>query len=395
MNPAIVVIAYSRPEALERLLRSLFAAEYHQKAKLIVSIEGGATKEVVDVSRKFECKDLDVEIIEREEKLGLRAHVIACADLSEEYGSVIILEDDLIVDRYFYLYASAALDFYEKDHSISGIALYSYEYNELGNLPFRPMANGYDTYPMQIACSWGQCWTGNQWKAFKDWYKDKADLEKIDRLPQAIKDWPESSWKKYFQGFMIEQEKYFIYPYQSYSTNCSDAGGEHIRNGSFFHQVVMATQARPAPIFNFAPSENREVVYDSFMEPIGDFVWRSLGRNKNEVEIDLQGLKPIKLLKRKDWVVTCREIEPAECMYSHNFRPAELNLNYAVKDQTTAAWFLASSRNIHQNNKYTGTLGWLSYHAKMNLKSKIFISLILIKLPKLFLLKLARSVRRL
>jgi len=374
MSPAIIVLAFNRPKALERLLGSLAAAEYHQKAKLIISLEGGATKEVISISRKFECKLLDVEIIEREEKLGLRAHVIACADLSEKYNSVIILEDDLIVDRYFYSYASAALDFYEKDHSVAGIALYSYEYNEFANLPFRSMANGFSTYLMQIPCSWGQCWTASQWKAFKYWYKDKtkADLEKIDRLPHAVKNWPESSWKKYFHGFMIERQKNFIYPYQSYSTNCSDAGGEHIKDGTFIHQVVMATPARSEPKFNFSPSENYEVAYDSFMEPCGDFIQRAIGFTPKEVEIDIHGIKPLSILKSKPYAVTVQKGGTPLCIYSYDFKPTEVNLLFPNLKNHGDFCLLSTSFLTGRADRECSIKRY-NYYAGMNLISLGFI----------------------
>jgi hypothetical protein len=76
---------------------------------------------------------------------------------------VVVLEDDLVVDRYYYLYASCALQHYRCDDRVAGIALYAPEYNEYASLPFAPMANGYSTYPMQMPCSWGQCWTREQW----------------------------------------------------------------------------------------------------------------------------------------------------------------------------------------------------------------------------------------
>ena len=216
MNIAIVVIAYNRHLSLGRLLNTIEKSEFDSKADLIISIEGNATKEVYNEAKNFRPKKLNKIIINRKERLGLRKHVIACGDLVNDYDGIIILEDDLLVDKYFYLYAVESLFFLQKDSkSIAGIALYSHEYNEYANLPFRAMHNGFVTYPVQIPCSWGQCWTRDQWQGFKNWYNGKsADyLNQLEGLPDQVKAWPESSWKKYFHGYIVEHGLYFMYPY--------------------------------------------------------------------------------------------------------------------------------------------------------------------------------------
>ena len=57
------------------------------------------------------------------ERLGLRRHIISCGDLTEKYGAVMILEDDLYVSPDFYNYAMRALDKYGEHPQIAGIAL--------------------------------------------------------------------------------------------------------------------------------------------------------------------------------------------------------------------------------------------------------------------------------
>ena len=136
LNPVIIVLAYNRAQALSRLLQSIEKADYHISTTLVISIEGNASNDVVQTAENFETKKLNKLIIRRKERLGLRNHVIACGDLVNKYDAVIILEDDLVVDRYFYRYACDAIKFYNDDESIAGIALYSHEYNEFSNLPF-------------------------------------------------------------------------------------------------------------------------------------------------------------------------------------------------------------------------------------------------------------------
>ena len=392
LNPVIIVLAYNRAQALSRLLQSIEKADYHISTTLVISIEGNASNDVVQTAENFESKKLNKLIIKRREKLGLRNHVIACGDLINKYDAVIILEDDLVVDRYFYRYACDAIKFYNDDESIAGIALYSHEYNEFSNLPFRSMRNGYATYPMQLPCSWGQCWNKKQWLGFKKWYKgrNQLDLSKIHGLPDQVKGWPESSWKKYFHSYIIENDLYFMYPYESYSTNCSDAGGMHITNGSNIHQVSLATNMRPYFSQNFCPRDNKEVSYDAFMEPNGDYVYRVLGMDRGEVTIDLQMIKPIKFLKEYKYALTLRNTPNKISQYSLNFRPVEVNFDFQ-NSKLDLDNVIVLSKTIPLGTNKNLNAAILSYFIGVDVLSKQFIFSIFRDLLKKIYTKNIRS----
>lgn len=335
MKIVIVVIAYTRHLSLNRLLNSIEKAEVDGKADLIISLEGNSSKEVLDEAEAFSSPKFNKVLIKRKEQLGLRKHVIACGDLVNNYDGIIILEDDLLVDKYFYLYAKASLGFYKHSENIAGVALYSHEYNEFANLPFRPMHNGFDTYPIQVPCSWGQCWSRQQWHGFKNWYLDKTkeSLDQIVGLPEQVKAWSESSWKKYFHGYMVENDLYFMYPYVSLSTNCSDAGGTHIASESNLHQVCLPAQKRPMPNFSFCPADFMEVNYDAFFEPNGDFVYRCLDLNRDIVSIDFQGIKSEKIILKKELCLTSKKVTKYESSYPLRFKPVEFNLEFPTKEK--------------------------------------------------------------
>ena len=107
---------------------------------------------------RFRFKFGTCEVITREKNLGIREHLLWCGDQTEKYGSVILLEDDLIVDPQFYFYALAAMEMYGQSSKIAGIALYAPAFNEYARLPFMPMLSGYSCYFMKVVCSWGQLW---------------------------------------------------------------------------------------------------------------------------------------------------------------------------------------------------------------------------------------------
>jgi glycosyltransferase involved in cell wall biosynthesis len=221
MNIPIVIPAYNRVECLERLLNSLNKASYNIEVKLILSIDGGGTEGVIKTADSFNWKHGVKEIIKHKVNLGLRNHILQCGRLSNQYDGIILLEDDLYVASNFYNYTIKMQQFYKDTSEIAGVALYSHSYNETACLPFTAIEDGFDVFFMQIACSWGQCWLSSQWNDFDEWYQinKNIDLKVGESLPPDVRLWPDSSWKKYKIKYLIEKNKFYVYPRSSYSTN--------------------------------------------------------------------------------------------------------------------------------------------------------------------------------
>lgn len=286
-NITIVVTAYNRIDSLKRLLNSLLVANYFEdQVRLVISIDNGDNKHILKYAKEFRWPFGEKIVHYQDYNLGLREHIIKCGDLSIIYNNIILLEDDLVVSPAFYNYAKQALEFYKSDDNIGGISLYTQQFCETSKLPFKPLKNEFDIYYMQLPSSWGQLWTKSQWEGFRGWYtdKDKAVLDTISEIPQNIKQWPESSWKKYYTWYLIDQNKYFIYPYESFTTNFGDIG-VHFRIKSSVFQVPLSNEINKS--FNFAKLNDDIVIYDAFCEN----AYFSYGEY-DKVCMDIYGLKP-------------------------------------------------------------------------------------------------------
>jgi len=159
VTPAIFIPAFSRPHALDRLLQSLETAKYpDEQVELVISLDGQFHPDVEVVAERFKLvfSHGNVTIIKRTDNIGLRNHILWCGDQTEKYGAIIVLEDDLIVSKLFYMYATAAVRYFCDDERIAGISLYSQRFNENANLPFEPLNVMRENYFMQIASSSGQ-----------------------------------------------------------------------------------------------------------------------------------------------------------------------------------------------------------------------------------------------
>ena len=325
MNIGILVIAYNRVESLKRLLYSLNYSHYERNdISLIISIDKGDNREVVAYANSFEWLHGLKKIIMHKENLGLRKHVLLCGSYLEEYDALIVLEDDIFVAPSFFLFAQSAVDYYHSDPKIAGISLYSFSLNYQTNMPFIPEKKDADVYFMSCAQSWGQVWLKNQWKEFMKWYDEhEKDPWNEAKLPKVICNWPKSSWLKYHTRYCIEKEKYFVYPYISYTTNFSDEG-THSKGLNTAYQVPL--QQGLLSIFKFVILDNKAVIYDGYFERVG------LGYYLNISEDNLcVNFYDEKQINGYRYLLSSRKL-PYEVVKSFalSLKPYELNIYYDI-----------------------------------------------------------------
>ncbi|MER0041005.1 hypothetical protein [Pseudomonas sp. MGal98] len=263
--PTIVVIGYNRPKSLSRLLGSLIAAQYPEgNVRLVISLDNSGNPEPRKVAEAFDWPHGEKRIIAHPQRLGLRQHVLSCGDLTEQYGDVIILEDDLFVSPFFYDYTHKALQAYADDAGVAGISLYSVQFSQTVDLPFMPVDDG-DSHVhfIQMAASWGQAWSRRHWQGFRQWLESNGtDISHIDGIPADIRGWPESSWLKLYTAYIISRDLYFVYPFRSLTTNFGDPG-QHFNIASSRFQVPIQQKAVD---YKFPRREDSLAVYDAYCE---------------------------------------------------------------------------------------------------------------------------------
>jgi len=223
---AIVVICYNRIDSLKRLIASIEKADYGERndIELVFSIDFSGNSNIRDYAEVYNWKYGNKRIITYDERQGLKKHVLKCGDLTKEYDIVTVLEDDIYLSNSFYHYAYNVMEFYWDDERIAGISLYGFQKNWLDwILRFEPQKNKYDVYFLKVAQSWGQVWSYNKWSEFKKWYNRNNKNFITDNIPEYLLQWPDTSWLKYHDKYLIEKNKYFVYPYYSLSNNFSDA----------------------------------------------------------------------------------------------------------------------------------------------------------------------------
>lgn len=319
---AIVLICYNRIDGLKRLVSSLEKVDFdgREDIELIFSVDNSGTSIVTEFAEQYDWPFGHKTVRTFPERQGLKKHILQCGDYTEMYDVVVVLEDDIFVSDSMYHYASQASDFYWDDDKIAGISLYSFQKNWLKWLiRFEPQKSIYDTFFLKVAQSWGQVWTRNKWPQFKAWYLEHEIFEKSDKIPDALNQWPESSWLKYHTRYCIETGRYFVYPYVSLSTNYSDAG-EHSHFTVTDHQVELQYGKKD---YFLPPFSNESVIYDEFMER--ENLGKYLNVPDSELTVDIWGNKPKKYYTKYTLTV---DTLPCKILRSFSLalRPAELNI---------------------------------------------------------------------
>ena len=252
--PPIIVVACERTESLSRLLNSLNDSNYPcNDVELIISVDETGTnnnKNVKLLAENFVWKYGNKTVVHHEKNLGLRNHFIECADYSIKYNYAIVFEDDILPSPNYYNYTVQAIEKYKGDKRVIAISLYSPSWNVFSSKPFSPLIDDYDAYLSQIECSWGECYIGEEWTKFKEWYsKNDDDSIIIDSVPKDIFKW-KKSYSKFIISYINQNNKYYVTPYKSLSTNYHDAG-IHSSGNTNTYQVPIVTKSNINKKYDF------------------------------------------------------------------------------------------------------------------------------------------------
>lgn len=346
---AIIVVSYKRIDCFKRLLASLDKADYgSDKVPLIISIDKSDSTIIESEANSFEWKYGDKIINARSENMGLRRHILSCGEYLNTYDAVVILEDDLVVSKGFYSFAKQAVEKYNNDDGVAGISLYSYRINEFSFFPFEPERNvNSDVYFMKFASSWGQIWMKKQWKKFMGWYhiNQDLDLHTIDELPEYIANWGKNSWKKYHIAYCVLNDKYFVYPYDSYSNNPGDIG-EHYKKKDYKFGVPLAEGTKKD--YCFLDSNDTNIIkYDGYFERVTD----------DDICFDLYGAKK-KYEKR--YVASLKNLPyKVTDTYKLEMHPHEINvLSNNIGDELFVYDTEKAEKNSHVTIKYNDLIAY-------------------------------------
>jgi hypothetical protein len=320
IHPVIIIIAYNRTQSLKRLLDMVSAAVYHTAVDLVISIDKSDNEEIIPLAETFDWQYGKKRIIAHQKNLGLKKHVLSCGDLTETYGAVIMLEDDLLVSKDFYQYAQKAVSYYQDEPKVAGISLYSPRITESSLSSFDTLNDGMDTYFMSLPSSWGQAWTAKQWGEFKHWLENWDN--EFRHIPTYIRYWSAHSWKKIFVKYLLERNKYFVYPKDSYTTNPGEIGTNYSSKVEFF-KTSLSLMKDDIVLADYG---ERAMVYDASFELHRDILKRSNSKlSIYDFSVDLHGSKTPEEIST-EFILTTQKCTRPILTFSNRLFPLEMNI---------------------------------------------------------------------
>lgn len=177
----IVLFAYNRPLHLAHLLASLDSNIESRDSVLYIYCDAPRLNASLDVVQKIEQvqqlakhekRFKKVFVIIREKNWGLAPSVIdGVTSVINEHGSAIILEDDLVVSKYFLTYMNDSLDRYKHNERVG----------QIGACNFFACGKKYPKaffLPIPDSLGWGT-WS-DRWKYFNPDAQELFDLIKQD-----------------------------------------------------------------------------------------------------------------------------------------------------------------------------------------------------------------------
>lgn len=173
----IVLFVYNRPDHTIQTIEALKKNELAYDSELFIYSDGMKNHDdslKVNQVRAY-IKNIDgfknVSVYEREKNWGLANSIIdGVTNVINNYGKIIVLEDDIVTSKNFIKFMNNALDFYKDEENVYSITGYSYTDDIV------EMSETDSTYFLKLISSWSWGTWASKWEIF---HRDKKELERI------------------------------------------------------------------------------------------------------------------------------------------------------------------------------------------------------------------------
>lgn len=237
----IVLFVYNRPWHTKQTVEALQKNELAKESELIIYSDAPKNEDVknsVEEVRDY-IKAIDgfkkVTIIERDKNWGLANSIIdGVTKIVNEYGKIIVLEDDLVTSKYFLKFMNEALEFYKNDKRVFSISGYTYAYDA--------KIKHDDVFLFYGASSWGWSTWLDRWqkvdfevKDYEELLTNKAKQKKFNRGGDFLFDMLKAqmkgqidSWAIRFSYSHSKNNSFCLFPSKSMVQNIGhDSSGTH------------------------------------------------------------------------------------------------------------------------------------------------------------------------
>jgi len=267
----IVLFVYNRLWHTQKTIRALQKNELALESELFIYADGAKNEKTSDQVSQVRSYIQEVSgfkkitIIERDKNWGLANSIIdGVTKIVNEFGRVIVLEDDLVTSQFFLRYMNDALEFYKDEEEVMHISGWNY--------PIEFTTNN-DVFLYRTMDCWGWATWADSWKYFeKDTNKliskfSKKDIQRFN-LDGCNNVWTQvilnkynqiNTWAIYWYASIFNRQGLCLNPVKSFVKNIGhDGSGVHCNDDSYMDNVVLNVNDRIKFINNI--SEDYEIV---------------------------------------------------------------------------------------------------------------------------------------
>ena len=309
-----------------RLIKAVCEADILGGSDLIVSVdraEGVRQAQSDDVIAQAKAIEwphgsLDVQV---HDAIGLVPHFEWIGELTQSVGSIVLLEDDLLVGPGFDRFAAAALEFAQADPRIAGVSLAAPGYDGYRRLPFEPVDDGFDAIFAQVPWYDGMAFTAEMWRTLRD-----NPAPSTVQLHAAFDELDDDEWFPDVMRHLVANERWWMLPRSAHATG-TGAAGQHFDSATNWFQVPVSAAA-PAS-FRFGSLDGSKALYDDHMEPTTTMLQRlAISHDADGWVMDLGGTRDLAGLTGDQLVLTTRPSDQPVRTWGANMHPLVLNLVY-------------------------------------------------------------------
>ena len=175
----IVLFVYNRPWHTQQTVEALQKNKLASESELFIYSDDAKNDDArvsVDEVRKYIDNITGfkkITVIKRDKNWGLADSIIdGVTKIVNEYGKIIVLEDDLVTSPYFLKFMNEALEFYKDEKKIWHISGWNYPIETAG------LNN---VFLWRLMNCWGWATWANRWEYYeKDVYKTMQEFSKDD-----------------------------------------------------------------------------------------------------------------------------------------------------------------------------------------------------------------------
>lgn len=240
----IVVFGFNRPDALKNTIASLLRNEEAKDSDLFVFVDGPRDEKVGEKEKVKKVREYVKSITGfkslhytfAENNKGLANSIIGgVSEVINQYGRVIILEDDIVLSNNFLSFLNQALVFYQNNNQVFSVCGESIRIkvptDYTSDIYFAPRSGCWGW------ATWADRWNSVDWE-LKDWKTVKKNMCHFNKWGGSdcsgmLKDWhmgKNSSWAIRFCYSQFIQNKLSVFPVLSKISNDGfDGEGTHCK----------------------------------------------------------------------------------------------------------------------------------------------------------------------